>query len=213
MNNPRIADPWDQVAEGYDAFAKPVFSEFAASAMSLITIKPGQRVADIACGPGTLTGLLADSGASVAAIDFSVRMLGILHTHVARENLDGVSIHQGDGQALPFQDDQFDAAFSLFGLMFFPSREKGYAEMFRTLREGGTACVSSWAQQSICPMFDVMSKTMTRLDPSRMAPAYDISSLENPEVLSAEMRTAGFREPSSIELSAILSSRPLTSSG
>lgn len=194
MNTLSEAAPWDHVAEGYDASAKPVFAEFAAAAMNLVDIRADQRVADIACGPGTLTGLLVDTGASVAAIDFSARMLRILGTHVARDNLDGVSIHQGDGQALPFQDDQFDAAFSLFGLMFFPSREKGYADMFRTLRDGGTACVSSWAQLSLCPLFDVMAQTIAHLDPSRTAPAYDISSLENPEVLSAEMRTAGFRD-------------------
>jgi SAM-dependent methyltransferase len=136
--------------------------------------------------------LLAERGARVCAIDFSSRMLQILEANVDRENLDDVSIHYGDGQALPFADDQFDAAFSLFGLMFFPDRDKGYAEMFRTLRGGGTACVSSWAQLSLSLMFDVMAQTMTRLDPSRRPPTYDLSSLENPDVLSAEMQAAGF---------------------
>ena len=109
-------------------------------------------------------------------------------------HLDGVSIDHGDGQDLTFEDDQFDAAFSLFGLMFFPDRTKGYAEMFRTLRRGGTACVSSWARLSLCPLFDVMAKTIARLDPSREPPAYDISSLENPDVLLSEMQAAGFED-------------------
>ncbi|WP_299627772.1 class I SAM-dependent methyltransferase [uncultured Tateyamaria sp.] len=186
------ADPWDRVADGYEASAKPVFSEFAAATLDLVDIRPDQNVADIACGPGTFTTLPVERGAGVSAIDFSARMLRILERNVALGNLDGVSIHQGDGQDLPFEDNQFDAAFSLFGLMFFPDREKGYSEMFRTLRDGGTACVSSWAQLSLCPLFDVMAQSITRLDPSRRPPKYDISSLENPNVLSAEMRTAGF---------------------
>ncbi len=185
-------DPWDRVADGYETSARPVFAEFADAAMHIANVQPGQSVADIACGPGTLTSLLAERGARVCAIDFSPRMLRILETNLARDDTDGVSIHHGDGQALPFAEDQFDAAFSLFGLMFFPDRPKGYAEMFRTLRKGGTACVSSWARLSLCPLFDVMAQTMTRLDPSRRPPTYDIGSLENPDVLAAEMRAAGF---------------------
>ncbi|MFN3225659.1 MAG: class I SAM-dependent methyltransferase [Hyphomicrobiales bacterium] len=187
-------DPWDRVADGYETSARPVFVQFADAAMHLANVQPGQNVADIACGPGTLTSLLAERGARVCAIDFSPRMLRILETNVGHERLHGVSVHHGDGQALPFADDQFDAAFSLFGLMFFPDRPKGYAEMFRTLRKGGTACVSSWARLSLCPLFDVMAQTITRLDPSREPPAYDIGSLENPDVLSAEMRAGGFED-------------------
>ena len=33
----------------------------------------------------------------------------------------------------------------MFGLMFFPDRAKGFAELFRVLRPGATAVVSSWA--------------------------------------------------------------------
>jgi ubiquinone/menaquinone biosynthesis C-methylase UbiE len=194
MNDLSNVSPWDCVADGYEASAKPIFSEFAAAAMDLVGIRPGQSVADIACGPGTLTILLSQRGADVSAIDFSTRMLHILERNMALANLDGVSVQHGDGQALPFRDGQFDATFSLFGLMFFPDREKGYSEMFRTLRDGGTACVSSWAQLSLCPLFDVMAQTIARLDPSRRPPRYDLSSLENPEVLMAEMRTAGFED-------------------
>jgi SAM-dependent methyltransferase len=192
MNDLSYADPWDRVADGYETSARPVFAEFADAALNLANVQLGQNVADIACGPGTLTSLLAERGARVCAIDFSSRMLRILETNVARDDLDGVSIHHGDGQALPFADDQFDATFSLFGLIFFPDREKGYTEMFRTLRAGGTAYVSSWAKLSLSPLFDVMAQTMTRLDSSRRPPTYDIGSLENPDVLSAEMRAAGF---------------------
>lgn len=192
MNDLSGANPWDRVADGYETSARPVFAQFADAAMTLVNVRPGQNVADIACGPGTLTSLLAEGGVRVCAIDFSSRMLRILETNLARNDMDGVSIHHGDGQALPFADDQFDAAFSLFGLMFFPDRPKGYAEMFRTLRAGGTACVSSWAQLSLSPLFDVMAQSMTRMDPSRQPPTYDIGSLENPDVLSTEMREAGF---------------------
>ncbi len=194
MNDLSSADSWDRVADGYETSARPVFAEFADAALHVANVQPGQNVADIACGPGTLTSLLAEHGARVSALDFSPRMLRILERNISRDHLEGVSLHHGDGQALPFEDDQFDAAFSLFGLMFFPDRTKGYAELLRTLRPGGTGGVSSWARLSLCPLFDVMAHTIARLDPSREPPAYDISSLENPDVLLSEMQAAGFND-------------------
>jgi len=46
----------------------------------------------------------------------------------------GVTAQVADGQALPFADGEFEAAFSMFGLMFFPDRAKGFAELRRTSR-------------------------------------------------------------------------------
>ena len=192
MNTLSTAAPWDNVAEGYDAAAKHVFSAYARAALDLVDIRPRHRVVDIACGPGTLTTQLAERGAEVAAVDFSDQMLKILNRHLAQAQTRTVTTYKADGQALPFDPNQFDAAFSLFGLMFFPDRAKGYAEMYRTLRPGGVACVSSWSKLSDSPLFDVMAKTLRSLDPSRPAPEYDITSLENPDVLRSEMLAAGF---------------------
>lgn len=194
MNTLSKADPWDLVADGYDTSARYVFLEYAAAALELVDIQQGHTVADIACGPGTLTTLLAKRAAQIAAIDFSERMLKILERDMSDENLGNVSTHHADGQALPFADDHFDAAFSLFGLMFFPNRAEGYAEMFRTLRPGGTACVSSWSKLSDSSLFDVMARSMGSLDPSQTPPNYDINSLENPDVLKSEMLSAGFQD-------------------
>lgn len=50
-----------------------------------------------------------------------------------------------DGQALPFDDNIFDGAFSLAGLIFFPDRAAGFRELRRVLRPGRRAVVSSIA--------------------------------------------------------------------
>lgn len=194
MNILNKSGPWDHVAEGYHKAALHLFRTYARAALEHVDIPPGLRVADIACGPGTLTTPLAERGADVAAIDFSARMLELLVREVTTAKLSGVSVHQADGQALPFEDGQFDAAFSLFGLMFFPDRAKGHAEMFRTLRPTGIACVSSWSKLADSPLFDVMAQALQSLDPARAAPEYDINSLENPDVLKSEMFAAGFRD-------------------
>lgn len=183
---------WDTVAEGYDMAARGVFDAFALAALEAAPVLPGDEVADIACGPGTLATLAADRGARVTAVDFSDQMLSRLRLRHARERWPGFSIHLADGQALPFPDASFDAAFSLFGLMFFPNRAKGYAELRRTLRPGGRACISSWSSIADCSLFAAMADAMGAILPSAPQSTSDIASLENPEVLAAEMIEAGF---------------------
>lgn len=186
--------PWNAVAEGYASAAGDLFSAYASATLQDADIRPGMRVADIACGPGLLATLLAERGATVDAIDFSPAMLAILEREICSRSLSSVSSHQADGQYLPFPENTFNASFSLFGLMFFADRAKGYAELLRTLQPGGRAYVSSWSKLVDSPLFSMMADAMRRLDPTLAAPAYDITSLENPDVLESELIAAGFTD-------------------
>lgn len=113
------------------------------------------------------------------------------------ESGDVFSVQVADGQHLPFEEAGFDLGVSMFGLMFFPDRARGFAELRRVLRPGGRAIVSSWAPVDMCPAMDPLFGALRAVDPSRPAPQRDLASLENPEVLRAEMAAAGF---SSIEI-------------
>jgi SAM-dependent methyltransferase len=106
------------------------------------------------------------------------------------------NVHAGfaDGQALPFEDATFDAAFSMFGLMFFPDRKKGFAELHRVLKPGARAVVSSWAPVEQSPFMLLLFGALRAADPSRSPPQTNLLSLENPEVFEHELREAGFRE-------------------
>jgi len=194
MNILSKVEPWNMIAEGYAIAAGDLFRAYSQATLLHAQVGPEMYVADIACGPGTLTTLLAERGAKVAAVDFSHEMLAILEQQILDNSVSGVSLHQADGQDLPFPDDKFDISFSLFGLMFFPDRTKGYAEMLRILCPGGWGYVSSWSKLSDSPLFSVMAETIYRIDPARAAPHYDITSLENPDVMESEMIAAGFQD-------------------
>jgi len=150
------AEAWNFLAESYEADVVPQFERFAREAMRLADPPAGARIADVACGPGTLALLAAQAGFAVDAVDFSTEMVGRLERRARLEGLQGVNAHVGDGQALPFQDGAYHAAFSLFGLMFFPDRARGFAELRRILRPGGRAVVSSWQPMERVPAMAAM---------------------------------------------------------
>jgi SAM-dependent methyltransferase len=99
-----------------------------------------------------------------------------------------------DGQALPFADASFDVAFSMFGLMFFPDRKRGFAELYRTLKPGGVAVVSSWAPVEQSSLMILMFGALRAADPTRAAPQTNLLNLENPELFERELKQAGFRD-------------------
>jgi len=89
----------------------------------------------------------------VSAVDFSPAMTERLRARSAAERWQGVTAVVGDGMALPFGNNLFDAAFSMFGLVFFPDRARGFLEMKRVLKPGCPAVISSWVPISQVPIF------------------------------------------------------------
>ncbi|MFC9893179.1 class I SAM-dependent methyltransferase [Nocardia sp. NPDC127579] len=186
------AEPWDLVADGYAAEALAIMEPFSARALELAGLSADSHIVDVAAGPGTLSLLAAPQSARVTAIDFAGHMLEVLNRTAAAAGHTNIETHVGDGQALPFPDGEFDAGFSMFGLMFFPDRTKGFAELLRVLRPGGVAVVSAWAPVVESPLMRMMFGAMAAADPAIEEPQPNYLSLENPEVFATEMRTAGF---------------------
>jgi SAM-dependent methyltransferase len=144
--------PWNLVATAYADEIVPKFEAYARDALRLAAAPAGSRVVDVACGPGTLSVLAARGGLAVDAIDFSPAMIERLETRLAASEIEGVTPRVGDGQALPYPDASFAAGFSMFGLMFFPDRAKGFAELRRVLRPGARAVVASWIPLDTVPV-------------------------------------------------------------
>ncbi|MBL1073615.1 methyltransferase domain-containing protein [Nocardia sp. 2] len=193
VENP-LATPgaWDAVAEGYDEFGARVMVPFAERALEIADPAPGARVVDVAAGPGALALLAATRVGEVEAIDFSEAMIGRLRDRAEAAGVTNVVARVGDGQALPYDDDRFDAAFSMFGLMFFADRAKGFAELCRVLRPGGIAVVSSWAPIAESPLMTLCFDAYQAGIPGFPAPQPNPASLENPETFESELLAAGF---------------------
>jgi ubiquinone/menaquinone biosynthesis C-methylase UbiE len=148
-----IPMPWDLVSSAYAEEVVPLFEAFSREALRLVAPPAGSRIIDVACGPGTLSVLAAQAGHRVDAIDFSSQMIDKLAPRIGALP---ITAQVADGQALPFADATFDAGFSMFGLMFFPDRAKGFAELRRVLRPGAKALVSSWPSMEHIAVFAAM---------------------------------------------------------
>src|SRR5512146_2611813 len=138
--------PWNLVAPSYTDELVPMFETWARDALAVAEVTAGARVVDVACGPGSLSVLAAQRGARVDALDFSPVMIEQLERRVTTLGLTGITPRVGDGQALPYETGTFAAGFSMFGLMFFPDRAKGFAELRRVLAPGARAVIATWTR-------------------------------------------------------------------
>src|SRR4051812_23562835 len=121
-------------------------------------ISAGQEVLDVAAGNGNLTVLAGEEGASVVASDFSPGQVELGRKRTADEGLD-VEWVIADAEDLPFEDDRFDCAASVFGAMFAPKPERVAQELFRVVKPGGTVGMANWGPYgSQGELFECMGK-------------------------------------------------------
>ena len=194
MNPLSMSEPWSLVSEGYAETTMPMLRMYAKEAVRLLEPEQNAHVLDLACGPGTLSVFLSRDVEKITAVDFSSRMLACLKINIEKENLQNIEHYEMDGQNLSFPPDRFDAAFSMFGLMFFPDRLKGFQELYRVLKPGKKAAVSSWAPMENSPMMSLMFGAIAAALPE-MAEKNDgqLKGLDDREVFFNEMEAAGFK--------------------
>lgn len=190
LSNPQ---PWTLVAEGYVTDTQPVFEQYCREALERVRFNGSGKLLDVACGPGTLPLLIHDTAVEIHAIDFSPGMLECFQREIGRSGITNIRTYHMDGQNLGFADNTFDWAFSIFGLMFFPDRLRGFREIHRTLKPGGRAAITSWAPVSESTAMQAMFGAMGAAFPKKPeANSAKVLNLENPENFRSEMQQAGF---------------------
>jgi SAM-dependent methyltransferase len=184
-------DVWDSVSDAYVADTVPFFEQYASAALDLAMLPPQRTILDVASGPGTLALIAEARGHQVTAIDFAPAMLAHLRSRMAMRGAKRLVTDLGDGQALNYADASFDAAFSMFGLMFFSDRAAGFRELYRVLRPTGRATVSAWTPAESVPtlraLYAAIRGVMTGLAFGDGEPP-----LSNPIKMRNEMAAAGF---------------------
>ncbi|HEX2517444.1 MAG TPA: methyltransferase domain-containing protein [Chloroflexota bacterium] len=109
------------------------------AAFFLPRLRPGMRVLDAGCGPGTITVGLARAvaPAEVVGIDAEPGVLARARELAAAQAVGNVTFRPADVYALPFPDGDFDAVFAHTLLEHLQRPDAALRELCRVLRPGG----------------------------------------------------------------------------
>jgi SAM-dependent methyltransferase len=108
-------------------------------------IQSGDRVLDLACGTGNAALRAARAGAAAVGIDAAQRLIEVARERAHAEDLDA-TFDVGNVEDLPYGDDEFDVALSVFGVIF-ADADRAVAETMRVLRASGRALFSVWVPE------------------------------------------------------------------
>jgi SAM-dependent methyltransferase len=151
----RLKTTW--MTGDYDVFARYMEKD-AEVFYQRLGITPGTRLLDVGCGAGQLALIAARAGAVVTGCDIATNWLERARTRAAAEGLN-IAFEEGDAEALPYEDAQFDAVTSMFGAMFAPRPELVAAELSRVCRPGGTIAMANWTPAGfVGQMFKIIAK-------------------------------------------------------
>jgi ubiquinone/menaquinone biosynthesis C-methylase UbiE len=131
---------WERAAGFYGGVFGELTAQTAGPLLDAAAVAAGTRVLDVATGPGFIAGAAAVREAIVSALDFSPAMIAD-----ARVRYPGIAFHDGDAEALPFDEGAFDAVVMNFGLLHLARPESALAEAHRVLRPGGRYAFTVWA--------------------------------------------------------------------
>lgn len=137
-----VAAMFDAIAPVYDRMntimTGGLDGRWRRAAVEATGVGTGSDVLDVACGTGKLAAALArrvGPSGRVVGVDLAPAMVD----RAAADNagFPWLEFRVGDALALPFDDGEFGAATTAFGLRNLPDFEAGFREMARVVRPGG----------------------------------------------------------------------------
>ena len=117
----------------------------------LISLKP-KKILDVATGTGdfAITSYKLLTPEKIIGIDISEGMLDVGRKKIEKLGLrDKIELLNGDGEAIFYEDNSFDAVTVAFGVRNFQDLEKGLAEIYRVLKPGGKLIVLECSKPSL----------------------------------------------------------------
>ncbi|QED36222.1 bifunctional demethylmenaquinone methyltransferase/2-methoxy-6-polyprenyl-1,4-benzoquinol methylase UbiE [Antarcticibacterium arcticum] len=139
----QVEQMFDKISGNYDGLNRVISFgidvKWRKKVIELVEATKPQAVLDIATGTGDLAISLAETTATrIVGLDISEGMLAVGRKKIAAKDLsERIEMVQADSEALPSEDNSFDAITVAFGVRNFEHLEKGLAEIYRVLKPGG----------------------------------------------------------------------------
>ena len=194
------------IPEIYDRYLVPLIFQFYALNVAARVMQHAPRdVLETAAGTGVVTRAIAErlpGGTRIVATDLNQPMLDYAKARQPRDQR--IEWKQADAQALPFQEQSFDAVACQFGVMFFPDKVQGYKEAHRVLRPGGHFVFTVWDRISENDFADIVTEAVAAAfpqDPPRFL-ARTPHGYHDENQIRSDLRTAGFADVSIDNVSA-----------
>jgi demethylmenaquinone methyltransferase/2-methoxy-6-polyprenyl-1,4-benzoquinol methylase len=191
---------FDRIAGVYDVMntvmTAGLHHRWRSRAADLARVGPGTRALDVATGTGDLAIELASRGGDVVGSDFSEGMLAR-----ARTKAPGLTWEQADAMALPYPDDEFDAATVGFGARNFGDLPQGLREMARVVRPGGRVVILEFTTPQKPPLSTLNTvwcesvvPLMGRFDEAYTYLPNSVKRFPGPSPLAGQLAAAGCRD-------------------
>jgi SAM-dependent methyltransferase len=150
-------------AEAYDRHIGRYGPSLAAALIGVASVRAGERVLDVGCGPGALTSALAAvvGAERVAAIEPSEPFAA-----ACRARVPGARVEVGAAEALPFGDGEFDHALAQLVVNFMADPEQGVREMARV---AGRVSAAVWDYAGEMTILRAFWDAAVALDPAAEA--------------------------------------------
>ncbi len=157
--------------------------------MAALAPKPGERLLDLGCGQGLMTGELAravGSAGEVIGVDPSPDMRAEAETRCGEQP--NIRILDGNAGELPVEDGSLDGAVSLQVFEYVSDIAAALADLQRKLRPGGRLVIGDmqWATLSWA------SDNPDRMERMRRAWERHVAEPNVPALLPSALETAGF---------------------
>jgi ubiquinone/menaquinone biosynthesis C-methylase UbiE len=193
---------WERAAAGWSARANEIRDfgmPVSAWMIEQLSLQPGQRVLELAAGPGD-TGFMAaelvSPGGSLLSTDAAEPMLGIARERARSMGISNVDFKRVDVEWIDLETATFDAALCRWGLMFASDPGAALQELRRVLRPGGRAALAVWAEPERNPWATIPTRALVELGhvepPDPSAPGMFV--LADAEKLRGLLEDAGFTE-------------------
>ena len=147
-NNIKVQSMFDGIAFRYDFlnrfFSFGIDKIWRAKAVNELRAFMPEKVLDVATGTADMAIALQKklNNAHITGVDISEKMLAIGKQKVKKKGLEQhIKLEYGNSEALPFDQQSFDAVTVAFGVRNFENLKNGLDEMYRVLKTGGKVII------------------------------------------------------------------------
>lgn len=155
----QVTKMFDKIAPYYDYLNRllslGIDTIWRSKAIKVLGKGQPKRILDIATGTADLAIEAAQKlkPDHVTGLDISKEMLAVGDKKIAKKNLDKIiKLELGDSEALPYEDNSYDAVSAAFGVRNFGNLKKGLTEMHRVLKPGGQLVILEFSKPTAFPL-------------------------------------------------------------